>query len=1359
MILHCDTLRLPLRHSGTQQRDRLLLTLVPGQLVLDDRSMEELLAFAGKLSKHVRYWNTENEAAGDWLPFWESDATSLLAIIASIDAEGMRVGYRSMELKYYALKKKEEQGVAPVNGETSAAAINELVKNADFGVYGLAVAITEICKKLPPNHPLKTELTNIIISTLREPLKKLIRFHKAIDREAIKKYSAFIGSEGCALPWGLPDNASFECLDFVMPYEHVDEIWKLFLLFYKTLTTILAKVKRAFQSSIRSRHNHQPQITLFIAFLELFKHLQDDLNSLTGKHLLFYYHDILRLEKRRLIPDKVHIVFEIAANIVRHRIAKDTELLAGADSAGNLMSYRLPEELVISSARLVERKNLYFFEERDPQDKVRKIISVALPAADKRDGIDEEWPEGFKAWHPLSGLAVRDRLLYKVQKLEQFVNRLDGHPLPKALTDDLEKYGSKLEKLNNFSGFSISSYEMWLTKGFARVISFQLAFTNNETDSLLDLFDVELATEEGLIRLKPHFAELDNNLEDPQTGLPESAQILLRLFGTAKDDDENDTIHEQQNRIIKLTGIQRYLVLLRPDFPSVKPLNEGEPPFLRFKSSKPESSNLSLITSVSIFSYSEGVASSLKKSRAGLFFRDLNDGVEAGDELVVTAAGNQSVAVRFPEVFGKDFKYLNFSLTGELSNPVAAVLLNGQWINVPADGQVPAHAFANPGTVPVVPELFFFKAIPRNPDGWLRLTFDALDDIPVVLSADEFQIQYRSAVTLIRPGEQESARHFLSYFTSLGEWMADESALRAVPNIEQPQLKPALNDILIEKYLNEPRISRPANGNLFLGFADLLPGQTLSLLFQMAEGTGNPDHYAPEVKWSYLRNDFWEEFPPHFILRDTTTGLRQTGIILFQIPTDINNGNKWIKGKDNNTSLYWLRASAEEIPADLVVLDALPMLKDIFVHAAEAVFIDDHNTEDHLEQGLPAARISELRYSDKSVQTITQPFASFGGRRSEKSDVQSYIKRANERIRHKHRAVTIWDYERIILEAFTKAPVVKCLSHTRRLSTARPGHVTVAAIPFPEKMTGNTIYYPIFSAGDLAAMKAHLVKRNSYFVGRYGDPAFCCCDDGCACEHHDRLDVINARFEPVRIKVCVRFYAGRDQNFYKKELNEALKSFLAPWAKENKPLLFGVSISVTRLLQFLEELEYVDAVMSLETKHFSSREMSDNFESNIPFTKAAEIVPFTAASVITTYLDKLNEDNPNVIDHVINVVQGEGRCNCDGCLEDQQPAPPENPNAAEIENLQNTFRELWIQHPNVDQAIRNFIRVLDEKTDNGVLKGAKPPNPKDAEQGVHAYKIEKKKIANRIRSVIIGLSFDTQKPFDSFEAFNPNNNQ
>jgi len=1372
MILHCNTLRHPLQHPGTQQQDRLPASLMPGGLPLDERSMEQLIAFAGTLSTHIRYFNADNKASGDWIPFWQSDLTALLAIIAATDLDEPRTGYRTAELEYY-------------RDTTNASIVDQLVTSPDYGIYALALTLLRICQLTPASHPLKKEIISIIAG-LKDTLRRLIQFHKAIDPQAIKRYAGFIGGDACASPWGLPDNAAFECIDYVLPYDYVPELWKLFLKFYQALNIILEKARKAFQSALRTRRDHQPHIALFITFLYLFRYLQDDLNGLTEKHLLFYYHDVLRLARKRLTPDKVYLLFDIATNLTRYRLLQGTEFKAGADNTGKPMTYELMDELVISNVSLVEKQNLYLEEKTDQNGTT--VTAIALPAADKRDGISEEWPDGTKAWQGLSGMQVFNRQYYKYKQLlrmraqQWLISRAKaGQPVPSPIREELDKYEAFLGKLQAFSGFSINSTELWLNKGFGRIISINIAFTvaaggNQPGDNLLELYDLEIITEKGPVVLTPYPIEIKPG---GGTGiLPADAeQVIEVLEGGAIGHvvfvpPQPDPTFQSYNRVIRVQGTQQYFVLLTQLFPSILPIDDNTPPFIRFKSKDQFDHGLPAIDSVELLTSVTGPVIINPGDTSVTLLRSRPDGsIQEDVQLVIDTdqgAGN-IIFIKFPELFFKwpDTLKLAAKPSGLDKTNFFFWYDNAKEAIPPAGGQVTLNNKQETSGILAAPAVFNVPSPNTQTNGWIELDFTvqtaaagAPPVLPFVLTVKDLTLNYQTLPVTI-PAQNGSGRlskyHYFSQFTSLGEWIPGQGSsqgIRPNPLIGQPELQPLLGPALFDQPAAaqpQPGLgnkgSAPASvdknyGNLFLGFDKLVPGQTLSLLFAMAEGTGNPDHYAPDIVWSYLKGNGWVTIPPQFILNDTTLGLQQTGIILFQTPSDIDNGNKWIIGQGGRTDLYWLRASAVEIPDDSVYIDALPLLKDISVNAGEAVFEDHNNTEDHLEAGLPAGTIAAMRYRDVNVKSVAQPYISFDGRDSEATDTNGFVRRVHERLRHKDRAVTIWDYERLVLQAFPKVDVVKCLTHTRRIYTARPGEVTLAVIPDPEKMTGPMKYYPAFDAGDLTTIKDFLLTRSSYFVSNYGGPEFCCCEEGCQCQPGDRLSVINARFEPVRFKVCVRFYKGKDPVYYKKQLNEDIKTFLCPWATGDKPLLFGTRISLTALLQFLEELDYVDVILGLQVKHFPVREVSDEFEDAVAWDSPAEIIPYTAASVLTTYLDRLNEDNPNVVDHVINIATGSDKCNCGGCVEDEPPAAQPDPNQDQVERLRHLLMDIWSNQQDTNQVIKAFEAQLKTQTE------------------ITEYHIDKVKFANRIRQLKVSLTFTSGAATSTSTFFvnNPNMN-
>src|SRR5690606_25589070 len=87
-----------------------------------------------------------------------------------------------------------------------------------------------------------------------------------------------------------------------------------------------------FLAQMHARQDTEPHLALFVAFLKLLATSQEQLNGITRRHLDFYYREILQFEKRDFVPDQVFVVFELAKNVLTHRLEKGTLLDGGKDA-------------------------------------------------------------------------------------------------------------------------------------------------------------------------------------------------------------------------------------------------------------------------------------------------------------------------------------------------------------------------------------------------------------------------------------------------------------------------------------------------------------------------------------------------------------------------------------------------------------------------------------------------------------------------------------------------------------------------------------------------------------------------------------------------------------------------------------------------------------------------------------------------------------------------------------------------------------------------------------------------------------------------------------------------------------------
>ncbi|MEP7377636.1 MAG: carboxypeptidase-like regulatory domain-containing protein [Chitinophagaceae bacterium] len=217
-------------------------------------------------------------------------------------------------------------------------------------------------------------------------------------------------------------------------------------------------------------------------------------------------------------------------------------------------------------------------------------------------------------------------------------------------------------------------------------------------------------------------------------------------------------------------------------------------------------------------------------------------------------------------------------------------------------------------------------------------------------------------------------------------------------------------------------------GMLQIGLENLKPLQTISLLFQFAEGSAeDEDKTPPDINWSYLANNEWKPLKAENLVADGTSGFQTTGIVQISVPEEATRHHSI-----TTDGLTWLCASVTKDS------NRIPQLVDVVTQATEVIFEDNQNDQSHFDKALPAGTISKLVVTPPEVSKVTQPFASFDGKHHEIG--REFYTRVSERLRHKHRAITPWDYEHLVLNRFPSIYKVKCITYTDPECLCRDNH-------------------------------------------------------------------------------------------------------------------------------------------------------------------------------------------------------------------------------------------------------------------------------------------------------------------------------
>jgi hypothetical protein len=331
---------------------------------------------------------------------------------------------------------------------------------------------------------------------------------------------------------------------------------------------------------------------------------------------------------------------------------------------------------------------------------------------------------------------------------------------------------------------------------------------------------------------------------------------------------------------------------------------------------------------------------------------------------------------------------------------------------------------------------------------------------------------------------------------------------------------------------------------LLLGLSAVDTPQVLPLFFQLAEATTQPDLTPGPIAWSYLAGNEWQPLGEAAVVSDTTNGLLNTGILELQLPASpagSTTENTWLpKG------LYWLKAGFE------APIEAVPAIIDMQAQGVSVRFDEQGNAADHLLTPLAPDSITKPLADIPAIAKLRQPYSSSGGRPAETAAV--FHNRVSERVRHKNRALTAWDYERLVLEGFPQIYKAKCLP------ASAPGGVDLIVIP--------DVRGRLPAASEPRASAALLLQIRQFVEQRA--PAYAV------------IQVKNPSYMRVKVRAALKIRPGYGEAQAVRQLEADLKRYLAPWAyEEGTDIIVGGKLYPDMVVNFIAGKSYVEFAASV----------------------------------------------------------------------------------------------------------------------------------------------------------------------------------
>lgn len=1182
--------------SGTARALRSPEALAPEYAPIDEKTCASRMAFALEFAKLLVYYDDTNQPVCDWTALFERNLSFLLASIVTTDC-------RSESFATGAMEQAARDGEN--NVEEILAALFEMVRRIDDW-YAKAAAIA---------------LRNRADNTLRMTLESIIRsdlsqyfganFHGLLDRLDAARPSekgSWTGfwaprAERLSEKWiprklaGLaaPPLAQEHPVDVLLEIlRHVNRAnERIQNVAWTYLEMDLAAVDPASLETagggVRATEgsSHAPHAALFIAFTKLLEVLKGKINTITERHLDFYYRDVLALSERGSCPDVAHLVFELAPNLSGFLLPAGTRLAAGKSPDGTAREFATDEDLFVNRVRIESRMALYLATDplaakqaanylaSDPSARTaslsNRIVRVlALPKCDSADGFGAPLLDPRAGW-PAFG-----------------INQVTGQPAVTSLMD------AEL-------GFMAASAVLLLEEG-ERAVQINIAFQG------------EAALEDALQQYRDAASALLETLPSIEWLLADAFHVAV---STASGWMPIENASFRRHPVVGTTLAIEFTLAptdpaivanpaLAPDgaaWPMVKVILNPQARIYPYSYFKPL-----CMESIELRVSADGVARLQIRNEVGLLsaaqpFAIFGPAPVKGSyllmshpELAAKSVQHLSIAINWfnplapPADLASYYAAYNLGIGDDTFKIRASICGSpGVW-NPPAGGQESTPLFSRDYdhggvrpyttlalTMPDLPEPAAQSSIPpllteaQAPRGAIRMELaepvfgfgqavfprilaDAaaanaragkrgpivpLPNPPIVPVAKSLTLSYEASdrLDLSRP----IARQQLAGFSSLYPFGYESHRGRATTMI------PDLGE----------------QGHLCLGLANAGPGQSLSLLFQIRDAgssslsePGCGGRAPTPLKWRYLGQNEWKDFPPRLVLSDTTRGLTRSGIMQFLLPDDIAANSTILPD-----GLCWIEAALEKVgdtySCQIVSIDT---------QAVTATRVCD--PESDLEPAsLPGRTISQLSEKKPQIKSVTQPFATSEGRSRETAD--EFRVRVCERLRHKGRAVQPFDYEHLVLDRFPQVGQVKCIGNNQSRSYAEnipvpPGTLYLVATPHLDGNTNPTPRLPLYVLKEIEEFIAPLASA-----------------------HVTSVRAINPVYETLKVFANVQFSGTGDASCDSENLNLAISRWLRPWETEKGSLMPIGSGQVQgyQLAKLIMDLPYVRNLESLFMLH------------------------------------------------------------------------------------------------------------------------------------------------------------------------------
>lgn len=1177
MSKNLNSFKNPLIRDGVSQRQRQMAALSPDFIKLDEWELADALLWACQLSQKIKYYDLTNREIGHWEEFWHNSAPVQIAQISKMRPQAIKERYAQALQKF--LDNRQPQTLQHV-----LAVWKEIVS-----------AIADWHQTLKSYLPLQDVIRGLVRTNLSEPLTQMQQFERmagSLDPDFYRDLKQ---------QFDLDLKAAVNYRTTISDRAELDLVFQGL---FQTYRQIIQTAPQHLHTSLSDRADHPPHLALFFAFWEVLRPARDDLNRITQRHLDFFYRQVLALRDRPAVPDRAHLLFELAKlpDLKEFNLPQGTRFSGGKDAIGQDLIYTLDQDIVVHKAKIASLKGLFI----DPHDQA--VYASAIVNSFDGKGADFPKTEAIPAWLPF-GDASREPVALGLAIAADVLLLQEGDRTIQLTLTVRDPQGRLLqlqpEQLRQCFQVKVSSTEKaWLD---AALTAARSEPRPNATDQFQVALTIQLAASQP--PLLPYQAEL------PGAKLPTTQPVLLLLLNPLVRIDRLAPYYFLRSlQLLDLTletSVQGVRNLIVQNDLTILDANKPFPPF----GSQPQPGSSLYIGSQEV----------LQKALTALTVK-LN--LQPPSRwLDIYAAYDAATGETDPNLQSQNFDPGRLTIQAlsdrVWSEPIAANLftelsLTEQLATLKLDRAIAPQ--------PVAP------LTTQSQNSFLRLTLATGSPRSDFLHADYPTVLARQMIAVATTGGAPGKRNAVigAYYQTAEPKIVKAKTAEidyAEPILPREPYLPMIQSLSLDYRAIarcqdctlfhlcpfdgfEPLAADAtpsllmqlpdAEGELWIGVQDLDPPTALPLLFQVVEESADTSLKKAELSWFYLNDNRWLSLSDR-IVSDTTQGLVASGIVQLGLPSTMSRAQTTIL----DPKLHWIKAV---VPARS---RAICRMLNVHPQAAQVTFTDNGNDPNHGAIALTAGAIAALETPQPQIKAVVQPYNAFGGKLKE-TPAHFYL-RVSEHLRHKGRAVTIFDYERLVLEKFPEIYKVRCINHGAwdetqdQMYELVPGTVTLAVIPDLSKRISLSDLEPKVNINLLEQIQDYVASLSSTWAD---------------------IRVVNPRYEKIRIAAQVKLKSPYDANFgyYSRTLNQAITDFLAPWTRStNADIQFGGRLYYSAVLDFIEQQDYVDYLVDFNL----SLEGQTNVREAIASTPRSVLT--SGASMPTTPYHKIQEFRDTMI--------------------------------------------------------------------------------------------------------------------------------